>query len=668
VERRRHEGRGIGVKLLLGFCAGVLLAQAPIPLETLDLSKVSVLPSPMGYPAKAGRSVADKPLTMRGKKYEHGVGLHSGSKMLIDLHGQATQFAALAGVDEAKLLIPPPLPGAAVPKGLQNHPGLATLEVWVDGKRVYDSGVMRRGTEPKNVSVDLTGAKQLLLVATDGGRWPYNNPLDLADASIGMKAGKPETLSVPVDPPPAIATTETKKWGIHGPLVYGASVGRPFFYQIPATGEGTIEYNAQGLPAGLTIDPRTGSITGTLLKAGKTNVQLSIRAAGHVAVRDLTIVAGDRPLALTPPLGWNSWNVWARAVDAEKIRQAADWMVKTGLAAHGYQYINIDDAWMGERNAKGEIQPNERFDDMRALADYVHARGLKIGLYSSPGPLTCQSLPGSFQHEKQDAETYAKWGYDYLKYDMCSYRGKINDPGSREEQEKPYRIMGDALRSLPRDIVFSLCQYGQAGVSEWGPKVGGQAWRTTGDIRDSWESMSAQGFGQNGLEKWAHPGAWNDPDMLVIGVLGWGVEPHQTRLTPNEQLTHITLWSMLSSPLLLGCDLSKLDKFQIDLLTNDEVLDVNQDPLGRQAARRSQDGSLEVWSKPMADGSLAVGLFNRGVASARVTAKWADLGLSEKRLVRDLWQRRDLGSFADAFSAEVPSHGAVLVKVNAAAK
>ena len=617
----------------------------------------------MGYPAKANRSVAGTPLTMKGKVYGHGVGLHSGSKLLIDLHGHATQFTALAGVDEARLAIPAPLPGAAVPKGLQNHPGLATLEIWVDGKPVYESGVMRRGIDPKKIALDLTGAKKMLLIVTDGGRWPYNNPLDLADTSFTMTSGKPEAIAMPVDPAPGIASSRSTKPEIHSPRVYGASTGRPFFLLVPATGEAPLKFAARNLPAGLKLDTKTGVITGMLTAAGKTTVQLEVSSASGRATRDLTIVAGDRPLALTPPLGWNSWNVWARAIDAEKVRQAADWMVKTGLAAHGYQYINIDDAWMGERNAQGEIQPNERFLDMKALADYVHSRGLKIGLYSSPGPATCQNLPGSFGHEKQDAGAYAKWGYDYLKYDLCSYRGKMNDPTNREEAEKPYRIMGDALRAQPRDIVFSLCQYGQAGVSEWGPQVGGELWRTTGDIRDSWESMSAQGFGQNGLEKWAHPGAWNDPDMLVIGVLGWGVEPHQTRLTPNEQLTHITLWSMLSSPLLLGCDLSKLDRFQIDLLSNDEVLDVNQDELGKQAARISQEGPLEVWSKPLFDGTLAVALFNRGVDRAKVTARWPDLGRSGSQPVRDLWLRRDLGPRVDAFSAEVPAHGAILVKI-----
>ena len=643
--------------------AAYALAQTSIPLEQLDLSKVTSLAPPMGYPAGAGHAVSGTPLTIKGKVYEHGVGLHSGSKLLIDLHGGAVHFTAFAGLDDARTAIPPPLPGADIPNGLKNHPGLATVEVWVDGNRVYDSGVMRRGMPTKQIDVDLTGKKKMLLVVTDGGRWPYNNPLDLADASISMKSGTPAAIAIPVDPRPTIASSHSAKPEIHGPRIYGESTGRPFFYAIPATGEGPLTFFAKNLPTGLQVDGKTGAITGALTAAGKTTVQLEVSSPSGRATRDLTIVAGDRPLALTPPLGWNSWNVWARAVDAEKVRQAADWMVKTGLASHGYQYINIDDAWMGERNAAGEIQPNEKFRDMKALADYVHARGLKIGLYSSPGPTTCQNLPGSFEHERQDAESYAKWGYDYLKYDLCSYGRKISDAQSIEQNEKPYRIMGDALRALPRDIVFSLCQYGRAGVSEWGPQVGGELWRTTGDIRDSWESMSSQGFGQNGLEKWAHPGAWNDPDMLVIGVLGWGVEPHPTRLTPNEQLTHIALWSMLSSPLLLGCDISKLDQFQIDLLSNDEVIDVNQDALGRQAARRSQDGELEVWSKQLSDGTMAVGLFNRGVEPAKITVKWQDLGLAGTQPVRDLWQRRDLGSFKNAFSVEVPSHGAVLVKI-----
>jgi alpha-galactosidase len=284
-----------------------------------------------------------------------------------------------------------------------------------------------------------------------------------------------------------------------------------------------------------------------------------------------------------------------------------------------------------------------KFGDMKALADYVHTLGLKIGIYSSPGPKTCQQLEGSYQHEEQDAKTYARWGMDFLKYDLCSYRQLIKDTNNREEHIKPYRIMGDALEKAPRDIVYSLCQYGLAGVEDWGPQVGGHLWRTTGDIRDSWESISEIGFRQAGREKWAAPGRWNDPDMLVLGMVGWGLELHPSRLSPNEQMTHLALWSLLASPLLLGCDLSQMDPFTLSLLTNDEVLDVNQDPLGRQAGRRSQEGLLETWAKEMSDGTVAAGLFNRGLEEATVTAKWSDLGITGRLAVRDLWRSRDLG-------------------------
>ena len=637
-----------------------------VRLETLDLSKMKALAPPMGYPARAAASVAGKPLTIKGQVYAHGVGTHSGSRLVVDLGGEAEKFSALAGVDDAAMPLPNPLPGSAVPRGLQNHPGIASFEVWVDGKQAVETGPVRRGAEPKAISADLRGAKRMTLIVTDGGRWPYNNPADLADAMIVMKPGarsKPVALAIPDEARPPIASGTPPPPAIHGPRVIGASPGRPFLYRIPATGEGPLRFAARNLPAGLTLDPSTGFLTGSMQAAGTTEVQLEVSGPRGSDRRAVKIVAAPQKLALTPPLGWNSWNVWARAIDTEKVRQAADWMVKSGLAAHGFQFINIDDAWMDERDANGEIRPNEKFPDMKALADYVHARGLKLGIYSSPGPKTCQQLEGSYQHEEQDALTYAKWGIDFLKYDLCSYGAMIKGKDNREEERKPFAIMGAALAKAPRDLVYSVCQYGRAGVQEWAPEVGGHLWRTTGDIRDSWESISRIGFSQEGLEKWAGPGHWNDPDMLVLGKVGWGVELHQSRLTYSEQMTHVSLWSLLAAPLLLGCDLSQLDSFTVGLLTNDEVLDVSQDPLGRQAARRVQDGLLEVWAKPMSDGTIAAGLFNRGIEEATVVAKWSALGTSGKQPVRDLWRRKDLGEFQDAFSAGVPSHGVVLVKI-----
>ena len=426
-----------------------------------------------------------------------------------------------------------------------------------------------------------------------------------------------------------------------------------------------MRYAAENLPAGLTLDEQTGIITGQLEAEGTTEVRVTVSGPRGTASSTLTIVGGEHKLALTPPMGWNSWNVWGTAVDAEKVKAAADWMVKSGLAAHGYQYINIDDAWEGERDANGRITSNEKFPDMKALADYVHSKGLKLGIYSSPGPKTCAGYEGSYQHEFEDAETFAEWGIDLLKYDWCSY-GKIAKDDSEAELRKPYELMRQALDACGRDIVYSICQYGMGEVWKWGAEVGGNYWRTTGDITDTWASMSRIGFGQHGLHPYAGPGHWNDPDMLVVGKVGWGPQLHDTRLTRNEQVTHITLWSLLAAPLLIGCDLSQMDEFTVALLSNSEVLAVNQDPLGKQGWRVAQRGKTEVWMRPLADGSIAVGLFNRGRGVTDVVAYWGELGLEGPQRVRNLWTRRDVGTFNGAFTARVSRHGAVMVKITPA--
>ena len=463
---------------------------------------------------------------------------------------------------------------------------------------------------------------------------------------------------------------------INGPGVLGVRPGSPVAYRIPVTGARPITFAAEDLPSGLSLDAEQGRITGMLEQQGQHIVTLSARNELGESSRRLTILVGAR-IALTPPLGWNSWNCFGPDVDEGKIRAAADAMVSSGLADHGWSYINIDDCWMVRpeskdsllggtpRDADGAIRTNSRFPDMGALGKYIHDKGLKFGIYSSPGPLTCAGFTGSYGFELQDARQFAAWGVDYLKYDWCSY-GEIARDQSLPELQRPYAIMRAALDSVRRDIVFSLCQYGMGNVWEWGADVGGNSWRTTGDITDTWESMSGIGFGQAGLERFAGPAGWNDPDMLVVGRVGWGSELRPTRLKPFEQITHISLWALLASPLLIGCDLTKLDEFTIKLLTNDEVLEVNQDPLGRQGRRASQDSTLEVWAKDLADGSTAVGLFNRGEMAAKVTARWEDLGLKGRRAVRDLWRQKDLGTFTGELSATVARHGAVLVKLTPA--
>ena len=363
-----------------------------------------------------------------------------------------------------------------------------------------------------------------------------------------------------------------------------------------------------------------------------------------------TLLAQSMQLAATPPMGWNSWNHFACKVSDAVVRAAADAIASNGMKQAGYIYVNIDDCWQGKRNEKGIIQPNERFPDMKALADYVHSKGLKLGIYSSPGPLTCAKYEGSYGHEEQDAQTYAGWGMDYLKYDWCS-AAKVYKPS---EMPAVYKKMYDALKRAGHPIVYSLCQYGMERVWEWGASVGGNLWRTTDDISDNYESMCFIGFGQNGLQKFAGPGHWNDPDMLEVG---------NGKMTKDEYLTHMSLWCILAAPLLAGNDLSKMTQATLGILTNPEVVAVDQDPKGVEGHRISQVGPLEVWAKPLADGSQVVGLFNRGESMNPVSLDFRDIGVSGSATIRDLWGRKDLGSFQDHFTASVPKHGVVMIKV-----
>ena len=464
--------------------------------------------------------------------------------------------------------------------------------------------------------------------------------------------------------PYLLTPPESPKPRINGARVLGARPGSPVHFRIPATGKPPLRYGATGLPEGLVLDAREGVISGKAPKAGEYRIRLLVCNGLGTATHQLLLKVGDT-IALTPPMGWNSWNAYGLAVDAAKVRSVAQALVDSGLAAHGWTYINIDDGWeAAERAPDGTIRTNGKFPDMLALSSYLHERGLRFGIYSSPGALTCGRFLGSLGHERQDADTYAAWGIDYLKYDLCSYQDETlpKEPTVADHQA-PYRAMSAALAAQPRDIVFSLCQYGLADVWKWGADVGGNSWRTTGDITDTWESMTEIGFSQAGHELYAKPGNWNDPDMLVVGKVGWGPQLHPTKLSPNEQYTHISLWCLLASPLLIGCDMTQMDDFTLNLLTNDEVLDVSQDPLGKQAGRVLKDGDLEVWAKDMEDGSKSVGLFNRGPWKSEIKVRWSDLGIKGKQVVRDLWRQKDLGKFSNEFKASVPRHGVVLVKI-----
>ncbi len=467
---------------------------------------------------------------------------------------------------------------------------------------------------------------------------------------------------------------------IHGPKVFGVRPGAPFLFTIAATGDRPLAFSADGLPAGLVLDPATGRITGTAPAAGDYKATFHAKNALGEGMRPCLIRVGST-IALTPPMGWNSWNCFAGAVSDAKIRAAADAMVTSGLIDHGWTYINIDDFWQvkkgskdpslqgPERDAAGNIAPNSRFPDMKALAAYIHGKGLKAGLYSSPGPHTCGGCTGSYGHEVQDAAQYAAWGFDYLKYDWCTYGGiyKAKEEGLAG-MKKPYEVMDAALAKSGRDIVFSFCQYGMGEVWKWGAQAGGNSWRTTGDIGDNWKSMLHNAARGDGIGGYAGPGHWNDPDMLVVGQVGWGPKLHATHLTPDEQYTHISLWCLQAAPLLIGCDLTQIDPFTLGLLTNDEVLDIDQDPLGQAAhlVKPVLGGAtpIQMWARPLEDGSTAVGLFNLGEAPAAAVVNWTDLKLADSEAVRDLWRQKDLGTFSAKFETEpIPRHGVLMLRV-----
>ena len=365
-----------------------------------------------------------------------------------------------------------------------------------------------------------------------------------------------------------------------------------------------------------------------------------------------------RIVAATPPMGWNSWNHFADKIDDATVRGQADAMVSSGMKDAGYVYINIDDTWEGERDAQGFIHTNKKFPDMKGLADYVHAKGLKLGIYSSPGPKTCAGFEGSYGHEEQDARTYADWGIDYLKYDLCSFHEKMKAAASPEAAHKlmldAYTKMHNAIMKTGRPMVFSLCQYGADHVWEWGASVGGNLWRTTDDISDSYDRMSVIGFQQAGLAKFAGPGHWNDPDMLEVG---------NGKMNVEEYRTHMALWVLLAAPLLAGNDLTTMSPETIAILTNREVIAIDQDKLGKQGDRVWAQGSQEIWAKELADGAKAVGIFNRFDWPQTIDVNLAELGIPGGMKARDVWAGKDLGIFSGKYTAHVPGHGVVMLKL-----
>ena len=620
----------------------------------LDLSHIR---QGWGSPVR-NRSVTDTPLSINSRVFEKGLGTHAASTFRIRLDGRALRFHALCGVDD----------------NAKSAKASVVFRVLGDGKELWKSPRLSWKQDAVEADVPLGGIKLLSLVVDDAGDGQDYDHGNWAEAAIEYAGARPAAFVPPIERPVILTPPPPPTPRINGPTVTGARPGPPFLYLVPATGVRPMRFAASGLPDSLWLDPDSGRITGAMTKRGTYKVEIRASNSKGTAKRTLKIICGDE-IAYTPQMGWNSWYVWLGSVSDTIMRDAADAMVKNGMAQHGWQYVDIDDCWarvpgstdaaLGgpTRDTDGRMLPNAKFPDMKALTAYIHGKGLKAGIYTSPGRTTCAGFEGALGHEALDAKTFADWGFDLLKYDWCSYRAEA--PGL-EGFKKPYRIMGTLLKAQNRDIVMNLCQYGMGEVWKWGKEVGGHSWRTADDLGHRF-GLFQDGFAlyaREHLDRYAGPGAFNDPDYLLLGELaGSGGKMRKTPFTPNEQYTQVSMWCLIAAPLILSGDITTLDPFTLSLLTNDEVIAVDQDALVKAARRVEKVGETEVWAKPLEDGSLAVGLFNLAEDEGPVRLHWEALGLKGRYRVRDLWRQKDLGTFNGSFSAKVGRHGVVLVKV-----
>jgi alpha-galactosidase len=631
-------------------------AQDSLWLASLDLSHMR-----QGWETpKVNLSVSKKPLRLGGVLYQRGVGTHARAVLRVDLHKTASRFRAMAGVDDSC-----------------DGPGTVRIRLLGDGKILYESGLLRRGNGAATIDADLQGIDTLIVMVTDGGDGNEYDHADLCDARILYSGEAPRTFTPVPEQPYILTPAAGPAPRINGARVVGCRPGRPFLHRIPCTGERPISFTASGLPDGLALDGAKGIIQGRAPKNGTYTVTLTARNARGSATSTLRVVSGTT-LALTPPMGWNHWYAHYNRVTDALMREAADVMEKSGMADAGYQYVSIDDCWMNApkhsdplrvgplRDAQGNILPNKHFPDMKALTSYIHGKGLKAGIYTSPGAFTCAGFSGTLGHEEQDARQFASWGFDFLKYDWCSYGEVAGKNPDRAALQRPYAVMGPTLAAQDRDIVLNLCQYGMGNVWEWGAAVGGHCWRTAGDLGYELDRIFEVAVRNASHRAWSGPGSWNDPDYIQIGYVGsamTGGEPEPTPVRPRMQYVYMSLWSLMASPLFFSGDMNKLDPFTLNILCNPEVIEVNQDPLGQSAALVPCDDETFLMVKDLEDGSKAVGFFNRDEIDRDITAQWSVLGIPGKQIVRDLWRQQDLGTYAGVLSFRVPSHGVMFVRL-----
>lgn len=648
-------------KIVFGFLVLLFPFSAFSKIIWLDELNVQTMYQDWGN-ANVNKSILGTPLQVAGIKYKRGIGTHSISRYLVNLGGKAKSFSGLVGADDRN-----------------DFAMNMEFKLIADQKVVWQSGVMRKGMPAKAFSVDLKNVQKLALLVVEAGDGIMYDHADWLEAkfetsgTVVPEQVKPEPIAVEkfiLTPKPGDNPR------INNAKVFGVRPGNPFLLAIAATGKRPMSFSVLNLPSGLKLDQKAGTISGVINHKGTYTIVLQAENSSGSDSRVLRIEVGDE-ICLTPPMGWNSWNCWGLKVNEEKVKDAARFM-HDNLMNHGWTYINIDDGWEANKRTKeDELLGNEKFPDFERLCNYIHDQGLKFGIYSSPGPRTCGGHLGSYKYEDRDAQTWADWGVDYLKYDYCYYCDVVPNP-TEELIKEPYLLMRKSLDKVKRDIVYCV-GYGAPNVWNWGQEAGGNLWRTTRDITDEWNIVRSIGFLQDVCAPVTRPGKYNDPDMLVVGKLGmgWGSKVHDSYLTADEQYSHISLWSILSAPLLIGCDMSDMDEFTLNLLTNDEVIAVDQDA-AVMPANKIQTENGQIWYKYLEDGSIAVGFFNvdpyhilwdkadsEKIQKAKydMTLNFTQLHLKGKYMVRDLWRQKDLGTFEGQFATQVAYHGVTLVKL-----
>jgi alpha-galactosidase len=689
------ESQGAGARVfaadeLDGFLSFLHRPAASDLIETfVDDLDLSCSRNACGTATGVRRSAIDgKPLRIGGKIYARGIGTRAEGAVGIRLDGNARSFDAEVGVD------------AFAAEARRGDRRIAVVfRVWTDGRIAWQSSPIGETSAPVPVHVDLAGVRELLLETSSDAPWvAFDAGYGIwADARVTgggkvdaiMDEGAVRQLGI-LTPP------ECPKPHFNGADIWGVRPGRPVLFRVPVSGERPMRFTAKGLPQGVTFDAAKGILGGVAPHVkGDYDIEVTAENAKGCATRTIRLAVGDT-ICLTPPMGWNSWNIWGPRFTGEHARTAARALDESGLGDYGWSFVNLDDFWEmnnsprnadrpelrgAARDADGNILSNPSFPDMKALTDCIHSFGFKAGLYSSPGPTTCGGCEGSYGYEMQDARRWAEWGFDYVKYDWCSYDTVIADQRGgkawydddnwrdvRDElKERPYRLMRDCLLAQNRDIVYSFCQYGMGRAWEWAREAGANCWRSWEDMKDSWpwmmKAMESRNLGAENYWKYAGPGCWIDPDMMIVGdqrSCGW---THPTFLTPNEQYTHVSLWAMLGAPLLIGCDLTKLDAFTRNLLMNGEVIAVSQDRLGKVARCVRRTDAESVWARPLADGNTAVALVNHYPLAREIKVNFAELGLGGEMWVKDLWRQKCEGRHYGAYSSVVPPHATTLIKV-----